>query len=47
MNIIASNVDETRHLFYLKVKFFVLYTNALVMKINLKLDTRYTIYITR
>ena len=31
MNIIASNVDETRHLFYLKVQFLVLYTNAVVM----------------
>ena len=31
MDIIASNLDETRHLFYLKVQFLILYTNALVI----------------
>ena len=30
MNIIASNVDETRNLFYLKVQFLILYTSDLV-----------------
>ena len=42
MNIIASNLDETRHLFYLKVQFLILYTNALV--ITNKFIIRYQVH---
>ena len=43
MNIIASNVDETRNLFYLKVQFLILYTSDLVKTSKF----RYMINITR